>query len=95
MLEIPPVLRYMRAMQTVSAAPMPIPGHFDPVPVARAVTPRPDGRIDLVGLSKDELRETLAAAGLEPRQAKLRAKQIWHWIYNLSLIHISEPTRPY
>lgn len=92
MLEISPVLRYMRAMQTVSAAPMPIPGHFDPVPVARAVTPRADGRIDLVGLSKDELRETLAAAGLEPRQAKLRAKQIWHWIYNRGATDFSSMT---
>jgi 23S rRNA (adenine2503-C2)-methyltransferase len=36
----------------------------------------------LVGLSKDQIRHELEAAGLEPRQAKLRAKQIWHWIYN-------------
>lgn len=61
---------------------MPIPGHIDPVPVARALTPRSDGRVDLMGLSKDALREALADAGLEPKQAKLRAKQIWHWIYN-------------
>ena len=62
---------------------MPIPGHIEPVPVPRAATPaRADGRIDLIGLSKDELRETLAAAGLDARQAKLRAKQIWHWLYN-------------
>ena len=32
--------------------------------------------------SKDAIRAALEAAGLEPRQAKLRAKQIWHWIYN-------------
>lgn len=69
-------------MQTLSAAPMPIPGHIDPVPVTRAVAPRADGRVDLVGLSRDELRAALAAAGLEPKAAKLRAKQIWHWIYN-------------
>jgi len=75
-------IAYVRAMLTEPAAPMPIPGHIDPVPVPRAAAARPDGRIDLIGLSKDQLRETLAAAGLEPRQAKLRAKQIWHWIYN-------------
>jgi 23S rRNA (adenine2503-C2)-methyltransferase len=78
-------------MQTISAAPppregsiepMPIPGHIDPVPVARAQTLRADGRTDLLGKSKDELRDALAAAGLDPRQAKLRAKQLWHWIYN-------------
>ena len=64
------------------SAEMPIPGHIDPVPVPRAASLREDGRVDLVGLSKDEMREALAAAGLEPKQAKLRAKQIWHQIYN-------------
>jgi 23S rRNA (adenine2503-C2)-methyltransferase len=43
---------------------------------------RADGRIDLLGLVRDQLREALTAAGLEPKQAKLRAKQLWHWIYN-------------
>jgi len=61
---------------------MPIPGHIDAVPVPRQVPARPDGRTDLVGLSKAEIRAALAAAGLDERQAKLRAKQLWHWIYN-------------
>src|SRR5919106_4156491 len=61
---------------------MPIPGPVDPVPVPRAVKRRADGRIELVGLSKDQIRTALEEAGLEPKQAKLRAKQIWHWIYN-------------
>ena len=69
-------------MQTVPAALMPIPGHIDPVPVPRAAAPRSDGRVDLVGLSRDGLREVLLAGGMEPKQAKLRGKQIWHWIYN-------------
>lgn len=69
-------------MQTVSAAPMPIPGHIDPVPVARPAVARADGRIDLLGMGKDDLRATLEASQMEPRQAKLRAKQLWHWIYN-------------
>ena len=63
-------------------AQMPIPGHIDPVPVPRPPSLRQDGRIDLVGLSRDEMREALIEAGLEPKQAKLRAKQIWHQIYN-------------
>jgi 23S rRNA (adenine2503-C2)-methyltransferase len=70
------------AMQTESAALMPIPGHIDPVPVPRAFVPRADGRIDLLGLSKDDLRMALETSQLEPKQAKLRAKQLWHWIYN-------------
>src|SRR3954468_2144597 len=61
---------------------MPIAGAMDPVTVPRTVTPRADGRVELVGLSKDQIRAELEAAGLEPKQAKLRAKQIWHWIYN-------------
>ncbi|SMF65910.1 23S rRNA (adenine(2503)-C(2))-methyltransferase RlmN [Allosphingosinicella indica] len=66
----------------MTAAAMPIPGHIDPVPVPRAAVPRADGRVDLTGLSKDAIRAELETAGMEPRQAKLRAKQLWHWIYN-------------
>ncbi len=43
-----------------------------------APTPRPDGLINLVGLSKDELKQTVVQAGLPA----FRAKQIWHWIYH-------------
>jgi 23S rRNA (adenine2503-C2)-methyltransferase len=61
---------------------MPIPGLVDPVPVPRAMPPRTDGRTDLIGLTRDQLRAVLAEAGLDAKQAKLRAKQLWHWIYN-------------
>ncbi|MES2057975.1 MAG: 23S rRNA (adenine(2503)-C(2))-methyltransferase RlmN [Pseudomonadota bacterium] len=61
---------------------MSIPGHIDPVPVPRSFVPRSDGRIDLLGLSKLDLRMALETSQLEPKQAKLRAKQLWHWIYN-------------
>lgn len=61
---------------------MQIPGHIDPVPVPRAITPRTDGRIDLLGLSRDQMRAELESAGLDARQAKLRAKQLFHWTYN-------------
>src|SRR5438477_5287867 len=61
---------------------MPIPGPVDPVPVPRGMNSRTDGKVDLVGLSKEQIRQELEAAGLEPKQAKLRSKQVWHWIYN-------------
>lgn len=61
---------------------MPIPGHVDPVPVPRAITPREDGRVDLVGLSRAQIRAELSAAGLDDRQAKLRSKQLFHWLYH-------------
>ncbi len=73
---------YIASMLTVSTPPMPIPGHVDPVPVPRGLAPRADGRTDLVGLSKPEIRAALEAIGLDQRQAKMRAKQLWHWIYN-------------
>ncbi|MEA3043505.1 MAG: rRNA (adenine2503-C2)-methyltransferase [Sphingomonadales bacterium] len=61
---------------------MSIPGHIDPVPVPRAKAAVAGAPINLVGLSKAEIRAALAAAGLDERQAKLRAKQLWHQIYN-------------
>ncbi len=61
---------------------MQIPGHIDPVTTPRELPARADGRVDLVGLSKTQIREALLSAGLEEKGAKLRAKQIWHWIYN-------------
>ncbi|QJQ32320.1 23S rRNA (adenine(2503)-C(2))-methyltransferase RlmN [Sphingomonas lacunae] len=69
-------------MSTIATPLMPIAGAIDPVPVARDVPVRPDGRIDLVGLPRDTIRQVLADAGLDTKQAKLRAKQIWHWIYH-------------
>ena len=43
---------------------------------------RADGRTELVGLAKDQIRAAFEAAGLEAKPAKLRAKQVWHWIYH-------------
>ncbi len=38
----------------------------------------PDGRRDLVGLTREEIAAELAAIG----EAAFRAKQLWHWIYH-------------
>ncbi|MBV8456104.1 MAG: 23S rRNA (adenine(2503)-C(2))-methyltransferase RlmN [Acetobacteraceae bacterium] len=46
---------------------------FDPPPPQL-----PDGRRDLVGLSRAELAAEIVAIG----EAPFRAKQLWHWIYN-------------
>jgi len=78
-MENPPDFPYVRAMNVPL---MSIPGHIDPVPVPRAPVLRADGRIDLLGLTRAEIRLALETAQLEPKQAKLRAKQLWHWIYN-------------
>ncbi len=47
---------------------------------AQAFAPkaRPDGKINIVGLAKDELVQVVENAGLE----KYRAGQVWSWVYN-------------
>ncbi|MEM1194838.1 MAG: 23S rRNA (adenine(2503)-C(2))-methyltransferase RlmN [Pseudomonadota bacterium] len=71
---------------------MTIPGLSDPVPVARDVTPRADGRVDLIGLPRPRLRELFAKAGLDARQAKLRSKQVFHWLYHRGVTDFAEMT---
>src|ERR1700734_1631863 len=45
----------------------------------------PDGRRDLVGLSREELAVEVAAIG----EAPFRAKQLWHWIYHQGVTDFS------
>jgi 23S rRNA (adenine2503-C2)-methyltransferase len=61
---------------------MPSPGHIDPLPVPRDIMPRADGRIDLIGLPRARIAQLLAEAGLDGKAAKLRAKQVFHWLYH-------------
>ena len=69
--------------RTVSSSPLiPIPGQFDPVTLPREVTPRADGRIDLLGLPRQRIAELFEQAGLDPKQAKLRSRQVFHWLYH-------------
>ena len=72
---------YMRHEMSDTAH-MPIPGPIDPVPVARAITPRADGRTDLIGLTRPQIAALFEEAGLDAKQARLRAKQVFHWLYH-------------
>ncbi|HEX5238358.1 MAG TPA: 23S rRNA (adenine(2503)-C(2))-methyltransferase RlmN, partial [Sphingomicrobium sp.] len=78
---------------------MPIPGPVDPVPVPRAAGEGAHSKIELVGLTKDQIRAELESAGMDAKQAKLRSKQIWHWIYNrgvgdfAAMANIAKPQR--
>ena len=65
---------------------MQIPGLNDPVPVPRAVTGRADGRTAIVGLTRAELIAALIAAGIEAKAAKMRASQVWHWVYHRGVV---------
>ena len=61
---------------------MTTPGPIDPVPTPRDITPRADGRVDLLGLPRPRIAELFASAGLDTKQARLRAKQVFHWLYH-------------
>ena len=61
---------------------MPIPGLVDPVPTPREVTPREDGRVDLIGLPRKAIAALFEAAGLDAKAAKLRSRQVFHWLYH-------------
>ncbi|QNT79059.1 23S rRNA (adenine(2503)-C(2))-methyltransferase RlmN [Entomobacter blattae] len=46
----------------------------------------PDGKKELVGLSREEMLEAVAAIGEQP----FRAKQLWHWIYHQGVTDFSK-----
>jgi 23S rRNA (adenine2503-C2)-methyltransferase len=80
---------------------MQIPGHIDPVVTPRAITPRKDGRIDLMGLTHFQIKELFEESQLDPKAAKLRSKQVFHWIYHrgvtefAAMTDISKTMRPW
>src|SRR5207248_8999233 len=41
----------------------------------------PPAKPSLIGLSRAELGERLAAIGVPPAQRKMRVQQLWHWTY--------------
>src|SRR5690606_15401851 len=48
-------------------------------PARAATAPRPRS---LVGLGKPQLRDALGTIGLDAREAKMRASQLWNWMYH-------------
>ncbi len=63
-------------------APMAAPGPVTPVVVARKDAEAADPRRDILGLDRDDLLAALVAAGVEAREARMRMRQIWHWVYH-------------
>jgi 23S rRNA (adenine2503-C2)-methyltransferase len=41
----------------------------------------PPAKPSLIGFSRTELAEKLAAVGVPPAQRKMRTQQLWHWLY--------------
>ena len=46
----------------------------------------PDTAKNLIGLSREQLAEEMAAIGEKP----FRVKQIWHWLYHRGVTDIAE-----
>ncbi|AUH32717.1 23S rRNA (adenine(2503)-C(2))-methyltransferase RlmN [Paracoccus tegillarcae] len=40
------------------------------------------GRTNIVGLTRDQLRDALLAAGTPEKQVKMRVGQVWQWVYH-------------
>jgi len=53
-------------------------GSVEKTPLERYVPP---AKPSLVGLSRAQLAEALAAIGVPAAQRKMRVQQIWHWLY--------------
>ncbi len=50
------------------------------------------GKTNLVGLTREQLRDTLIAGGTPEKQAKMRVNQIWQWIYQWGVRDFAEMT---
>jgi 23S rRNA (adenine2503-C2)-methyltransferase len=42
----------------------------------------PEGPVNLVGLTREQMRAALVAAGTPEKQARMRVNQVWQWIYH-------------
>jgi len=77
--------------------PTPVTPDVKTLPRLRPV--RPDGRINLVGLTRDLLRDTLIEKGTPEKQARMRTNQLWQWIYQkgeadfAAMTNLSKPYR--
>ncbi|WP_445501184.1 23S rRNA (adenine(2503)-C(2))-methyltransferase RlmN [Microvirga sp. G4-2] len=50
------------------------------------------GGASLVGLTRDQLKDSLSAIGVPERELKMRVAQLWHWIYFRGAKDFSEMT---
>ncbi|MDB5623296.1 MAG: rlmN, partial [Devosia sp.] len=46
-----------------------------------AIRPAVASRPSLIGLGKADLAEALVGAGIAERESKMRASQLWNWLY--------------
>ncbi len=52
----------------------------------------PAGPVNLAGLTRAELRATLEAFGVDAKKSRMRANQLWRWIYHYGLTDFAAMT---
>ncbi|WP_296426793.1 23S rRNA (adenine(2503)-C(2))-methyltransferase RlmN [Yoonia sp.] len=52
----------------------------------------PEGPQNLIGLSRDQMRDVLIKVGIAEKQAKMRVNQIWQWLYHWGVRDFGEMT---
>jgi len=68
---------------------LPPPGLVEKVSLERYVPPR---KPSLVGLSRAELADAIAAIGVPAARRKMRVQQLWQWLYVRGARHFDEMT---
>ena len=77
-------------LQTLSARPRPATAGFvEKTPLESYVPPE---KPSLVGLSRAQLVAALGTIGVPAAQGKMRAQQIWHWLYVRGATRFDEMT---
>ncbi|MEM8957994.1 MAG: 23S rRNA (adenine(2503)-C(2))-methyltransferase RlmN [Pseudomonadota bacterium] len=85
----------------MTAAPAPSAPPATPITQDLLTLPRKlpaEGRINLVGLTREALRAALIAAGTPEKQSRMRANQLWQWIYQKGVRDFADMTnlaKPY
>jgi 23S rRNA (adenine2503-C2)-methyltransferase len=52
-----------------------------PLAMVRAAVPSAAERPHVIGMTREELGEVLALAGVPAKQIRMRTAQLWHWLY--------------
>lgn len=58
----------------------------------RPATPAETGPVNLSGLSLVKIREQMEALGIDAKKAKMRAKQVSHWMHNFGVTNFDDMT---
>ncbi len=87
-----PRFAYVQAFIPIAGSPM---NANAPITQDVMTIPRrlPQGSlVNIVGLTRDQLRDALIAAGTPEKQAKMRVGQVWQWVYHWGVRDFAQMT---